>query len=171
MTMDDHFERLGQPRRFAIDAVAIEREYLARSRLVHPDHAADNPDAHALSAALNKAYQTLTDPFKRAEYYLSLLGGPTARDEKGQDQDFLMEMMDLRERLESIAGNPAAIAKAEDDLTARLDTVKDRVAGHFAAIEADGQPTPARLLAIRKDLNAAKTLQSQLRGLTDPGID
>ena len=48
-------------------------------------------------------------------------------------------------------------------------TVKDRVAGRFAAIEADGNATSARLLAIRKDLNAAKTLQSQLRGLTDPG--
>jgi molecular chaperone HscB len=169
--MVDHFERLGQPRRFAVDDAAIEREYLARSRLVHPDHAPDVADAHEQSAALNKAYQTLTDPFKRAEYYLSLLGGPTARDEKGQDQAFLMEMMDLRERLESIAGNPAAIAKAEDDLTARLDDVKNRVAGQFAGIEADGQPTPARLLAIRKDLNAAKTLQSQLRGLTDPGVD
>src|SRR6187200_574242 len=109
--MMDHFERLGLPRRFSVDAVALEREYLARSRLVHPDlHAAMNAEATEQSALLNTAYQTLSDPFKRAEYYLSLHGGPTARDEKGQDQAFLFEMMELREQLESLAGDEAAIA-------------------------------------------------------------
>ena len=170
--MTDHFARLGQPRRFSIDLVAIEQEYLARSRLVHPDlHAADSQRSHDDSAALNAAYQTVTDPFKRAEYYLSLLGGPSARDEKGQDQAFLMEMMDLRERFESVAGNVAEIAKAEADLEERLNQVQNQVSLLFAKIEMASTATPADLLAIRKQLNAAKTLQSLHRGLSDPGID
>ena len=168
----DHFTRLGLPRRFSVDVVALEREYLARSRLVHPDfHAQDSADANEQSSALNSAYQTLSDPFKRAEYYLSLLGGPTARDEKGQDQAFLFEMMELRERLESLAGNDAELAKAEEELTERRNAVIDGVAKLFAKIEAVGTATPAELLAIRKELNAAKTLASLIRGLTDPGID
>lgn len=168
----DHFERLGLPRRFSVDAVALEREYLARSRLVHPDfHAQASPEAHEESSALNSAYQTLSDPFRRAEYYLSLLGGPTARDEKGQDQAFLFEMMELREQLESLAGDEAAIAKAEEELTDRRNAVIDVVAKQFAKIEAAGTATPTDLLAIRKELNAAKTLASLIRGLTDPGID
>src|SRR5262245_49146610 len=130
-----------------------------------------NAEATEQSALLNTAYQTLSDPFKRAEYYLSLLGGPTARDEKSQDQAFLFEMMELREQLESLAGNNAAITKAEDELTDRRNAVIDVVAKQFAKIEAAGAATAADLLAIRKELNAAKTLASLIRGLTDPGID
>jgi molecular chaperone HscB len=170
--MMDHFERLGLPRRFSVDKGTLEREYLARSRLVHPDlHAVVNAEATEQSALLNTAYQTLTDPFKRAEYYLSLLGGPTARDEKGQDQSFLFEMMELREQLESLAGDEAAMARAEEELTERRNAVIDVVAKQFAKIEAAGTATSSDLLAIRKELNAAKTLASLIRGLTDPGID
>lgn len=167
--MSDYFERLGQPRRFSIDEASIEREYLARSRLVHPDH--NQADNHEESAALNAAYQTLTDPLRRAEYYLSLLGGPTARDEKGQDQQFLMEMMELREQLEGLNGNADAIAVAENDLNGRLDTISRQVEAKFAAVEAAAKVEPRQLLEIRKLLNAAKTIQSLIRGLFDDGID
>ncbi|MFO0935807.1 MAG: Fe-S protein assembly co-chaperone HscB [Gemmataceae bacterium] len=170
--MTDHFDRLGQPRRYAVDLDAIEREYLSRSRLVHPDlHTGDEQARHEESAELNKAYQTLTDPFRRAEYYLSLLGGPSAREEKAQDQAFLMEMMELRERFEEVAGNPAEIAKAEAELEDRLNLVQNHVSQLFGKVESMGSVSPAGLLAIRKQLNAAKTLQSLLRGLSDPGID
>ena len=36
--MQTHFDRLGLPRRFALDGAAVERQYLARSRAVHPDY-------------------------------------------------------------------------------------------------------------------------------------
>ena len=38
-----HFERLGLPRRFRLDAAELERNYLARSREVHPDFTGNDP--------------------------------------------------------------------------------------------------------------------------------
>src|SRR2546430_11551677 len=78
----DHFERLGLPRRFSLDAAAAERAYLARSRALHPDYhqlgsSAEQVASTALSAALNEAYATMKDPFKRAEDLLRLEGGLT----------------------------------------------------------------------------------------------
>src|SRR5687767_9045272 len=103
--MQDHFARLGLPRRFVVDAAALERAYLAHSRAVHPDyHAAGAAGELAasteLSAAVNEAYNTLREPFARAEYLLGLLGGPPASREKGVEPTFLAEVMDLRERIE-----------------------------------------------------------------------
>src|SRR5919197_3804638 len=104
----DHFERLGLPRRFSLDRAALEREYLARSRALHPDYhqlgsSAEQAASVELSAALNEAYTTLKDPFKRAEYLLRLDGGPSAAELKDIPPEFLEEMLELRME---IAGLP-----------------------------------------------------------------
>ncbi len=159
MTM---FERLGLPGRFSVDPAAVEREYLARSRAVHPDfHSLATADQQAASleetAALNEAYLTLKDPFRRAEYLLRLLGGPTAQQEKNLDQAFLMEMMEFRERIEE-AGDDRTRAELEAELADRLARIVTELGECFAA-------ESPNLLAVRKRLNAAKTLQSLLREL------
>src|SRR5436305_9381407 len=103
--MQDHFDRLGLPRRFALDAAEVERQYLARSRAVHPDYhaagsSADLAASLELSAALNEAYNTLRDPFARADYLLGLEGGPSAAEQKQMPPAFLAEMLEARERVE-----------------------------------------------------------------------
>src|SRR5919108_5265898 len=112
----DHFQRLGLPRRFSLDAAALEREYLARSRALHPDYhqlgsSAEQAASVELSAALNEAYTTLKDPFKRAEYLLRLEGGPSASELKDMPPEFLEEMLDLRMEIAGLApDSPAAQA-------------------------------------------------------------
>lgn len=167
--MTDSFERLGLPRRFSVDPADVERRYLTLSRQSHPDfHGgasdADQAAAIAQTAALNQAYTTLTDPFRRAEYLLSLLGGPTAGQEKGQDQSFLMQMMDTRERMDEIRAAGGDLSELEADLVGQYDAVLADVGRRFATIEAAGS-SPAELLGIRRQLNAARTLQSLLRDL------
>jgi molecular chaperone HscB len=160
--MDEtHFERLGLPRRFSVDPAAVEREYLARSRQVHPDFHRLGPEAEQrasleLSAALNEAYLTLKDPFRRAEYLLGLLGGPTAQDEKNLDQVFLLEMMDLRERIEEAKSTRTGLDELERDLIGRLADLVTQLGDRFDASER---------VVVRRLLNAAKTLQSLLRDL------
>ena len=71
MSTPNHFERLGLPRRFSLSTAEVEREYLARSRAVHPDFhrlgaAGEERATTELSARLNEAYATLRDPFRRA---------------------------------------------------------------------------------------------------------
>ncbi len=173
--MTDHFERLGLPRRFSVDPAAVEREYLARSREVHPDfHGLGSPAEQRasleLSAALNEAYLTLKDPPRRAEYLLSLHGGPTAQQEKNLDQGFLMEMLDLRERIEQAraSGDRAEAAAIETELCAmQADRIR-LASGLFDRL--DGLPPDhadrgALLTTIRRELNAMKTIQSLLRDL------
>ena len=77
-----HFERLGLPRRFPLDLAELERNYLARSRDVHPDHAGNDRASLEASAALNEAYAVVRDPFRRADYLLTLAGGPSAAEQK-----------------------------------------------------------------------------------------
>jgi molecular chaperone HscB len=170
-----HFERLGLPRRFSVDPTAIEREYLTRSRAVHPDFhqlgtAAEQRASLEQTAALNEAYLTLKEPFRRAEYLLGLMGGPSAQAEKNLDQAFLLEMMELRERIEDAraAHDAAATSAIEAELTALQTERLAQVATHFERVESLSADDPARgpiLVQIRRLLNAVKTIRSLLRDL------
>jgi len=167
--MTDYFERLGLPRRFSVDPATVEREYLARSRELHPDfhHLGGDLEQRAsleLTAALNEGYVTLRDPFRRGEYLLTLLGGPSAREEKNLDQSFLMEMMELRERIEEARDEPEQLQEVEAELTEQLAGFAAEIGNHFTKLEA-GPDQPPKRLSIRKTLNAAKTIQSLLRDL------
>ena len=161
--MIDHFERLGLPRRFSIDPAEVERLYLARSRESHPDfHSLESDDdqqeAIERTASLNGAYTTLKDPYRRADYLLGLLGGPTAGQEKSLDQSFLMEMMETRERMDEIRESAGDLRELELDLERQLGEVLADVGGRFEAENSE-------LAAIRRRLNAAKTILSLLRDL------
>jgi molecular chaperone HscB len=155
----DLFERLGLPRRFAVDVAALERAYLDHSRAVHPDFhslgtASEQAASEQATAAVNEAYVTLKDPFRRAEHLLSLLGGPSATEMKDIPPAFLMEMMDVREQIE------AADAAGKE----RLATdIRERYAAVFTGIERLFAQND--LIAVRKELNAAKYLKGLLRDL------
>lgn len=169
--MTDHFQRLGLPRRFSVDTDVLEREYLARSRAVHPDFhqlgtGGEQRASLELTAALNEANLTLRDPIRRAEYLLTLCGGPTGLQEKSLDQAFLMEMMDVRERLEEAKASKdeAALAALEAELTARNAVQLGQVAALFEQYEQYAD-RPELLVQVRRVLNAVKTVRSLLRDL------
>src|SRR5947208_15229738 len=82
---------------------------MARSLAFHPDYhsagsSADLAASLELSAAVNEAYNTLRDPFARAEYLLRLEGGPSAAEQKQMPPAFLAEMLEARERIEDARG-------------------------------------------------------------------
>ena len=159
--MSDHFERLGLPRRFSLDSTALEAAYLDRSRAVHPDFhhtgsGGEQAASEALTAAVNEAYTTLKDPFRRAEHLLSIMNGPSATDVKDIPPAFLMEMMDLREEVER--ADAAGKAKHEADAKKRLEKIFEGLVPLFEKGE---------LVSVRKQLNAAKYLKGLLRDLRD----
>jgi len=170
--MADHFDRLGLPRRFSLDLDQIERQYLARSRMVHPDYhsGASNDEFSASvdsSAKLNEAYIALRDPIRRGEYLLGLLGGPKPAEEKNLNQAFLMEMMEIREQIEELRTSRGSISTIETELQDRLHSVIDQLGSKFAKLELNAQPSYSRaeLSEIRQILNAARTIQSLQREL------
>jgi len=172
-----HFERLGLPKRFALDVQEIERNYLARSRESHPDFhrmasSAEQRASLEQSAALNEAYATLREPFRRAEYLLQLQGGPTAAEHKEMTPAFLEEMLDLRMEIEDMreAGDrhaPSVVAM-EHQLNKRRDNLIGDLACRFAHVESPSAAEGTRrdlLLQIRQTLNAARYIQGLLRDL------
>jgi molecular chaperone HscB len=77
--IDNYFTQFALPRRLHIDLKALEKEFYAQSRRLHPDRFASRPAAEqeaalARSSALNDAYRTLKDPILRTQYVLSLEG-------------------------------------------------------------------------------------------------
>jgi molecular chaperone HscB len=173
MTELDHFARLGLPRRFALDPREVERQYLARSRDLHPDFhqlgsSAEQAASLDLSARLNEANAVLRDPFKRAECLLALEGGPTAGEQKEMPAAFLEEVLELRMEIEELReteppDSPARQAM-ERRLTERRDALLAEVGDEFEKLGAAADRT-AVLRGIRQRLNATKYVQNLLRDL------
>lgn len=102
--MSDCFGLLGLTPSFEVDAKALESAYFTAQRQYHPDRFVGKPDAERIKAAqlsvdINKAYQTLKAPLKRAQYLLHLNGFEvgTDKDTLKPSQQLLMEVMELRE--------------------------------------------------------------------------
>jgi molecular chaperone HscB len=75
----DYFAFFGFPRKLTLDTSALEKEFYALSRRLHPDMSAQADDQERAwsleqSSLLNDAYRTLKDPIKRTEYLLRLEG-------------------------------------------------------------------------------------------------
>jgi molecular chaperone HscB len=166
-----HFERLGLPRRFALDPRELEREYLSRSRQLHPDFHQTSSTANQsasleMTSRLNEAYSVLRDPFQRAEYLMKLEGGPTAAEQKEMPPEFLEEMLELRMEIEELKTEPESPQRAamEQRLKERREAMLGEVQADFAKLAAGGDK-PALLRSIRRRLNALKYVRNLLRDL------
>ena len=170
---DDYFDRLGLPRRFVLDASELERVYLARSRAVHPDFHLAGPSADLgasleLSAAVNEAYNTLRDPFSRAEHLLALEGGPSTGEHKQMPPAFLAEMLEAREEIEQSRGKLAEVERLGKTFAVRFDALMTEIGGVFQKLEGLPPNSPERAnlrLRIRGLLNAAKYVRGLIRDL------
>lgn len=74
-----YFAQFDLPPHLHVDLAALEKNFYAQSRRLHPDRFAAKPApeqeaALAASSRLNDAYRTLRDPIARTEYLLGLEG-------------------------------------------------------------------------------------------------
>jgi len=127
MTSDfarNHFELLGLPAAFALDASRLEQRYRELQGRVHPDRFAAASEAERRVAMqwatrANEAYRTLRDPVARARYLLSLKGYDTGEETNtALPPDFLMQQMEWREAVSQ--ARQARDARRLDDLRAEL---------------------------------------------------
>ena len=110
----NHFELLGLPLAYAMDAAQLEQRYRDLQSRVHPDRFAASGEAERRVAMqwatrANEAYRTLRDPVNRARYLLSLKGFDTGEESNtAMPADFLMQQMEWRETVaEARAGGDA----------------------------------------------------------------
>jgi molecular chaperone HscB len=100
----NYFEFYGIAESFAPDAALLKKKFYQLSKQYHPDFYANEDEAKQqeileLSTLNNKTYQTLLDPYKRLEYILRLHDLLKEGAKPQLPADFLMEMMDINERL------------------------------------------------------------------------
>jgi len=100
----NNFTLLDMPEKFDIDLQQVEKAYFSKQSRFHPDlfvTASEREKSYAIqhTSQLNNAYQILKDPLKRAKHVLEHYG--ISQEETLQDSELLMEMMLLREALET----------------------------------------------------------------------
>lgn len=100
----NYFEFYGIPESFTPDTALLKKKFYELSKKYHPDFHANEDDEKQqeileLSTLNNKAHQTLSDPYKRLEYILRTHNLLEDGAKPQLPSDFLMEMMDINERL------------------------------------------------------------------------
>ncbi len=119
------FELFDLPVSYGVDLTKVQQCYMALQKRVHPDKFANASDSEkSLSMQrtswINEAKTTLEDPVLRALYLLKLKGlDISLENETTMDAVFLMQQLEMRERLENV--------EKETDPLAALDLMAKEV--------------------------------------------
>ncbi|XP_076255811.1 iron-sulfur cluster co-chaperone protein HscB-like protein, mitochondrial [Rhynchophorus ferrugineus] len=101
----NYFKLLNLDEKFDIDQTILRNEYRRLQSHLHPDKFTNRSDEEKeisadYSSLVNKAYNCLLTPLKRAEHLLRLYGNHI-NENQPLDSNFLMEMMELNEEAEN----------------------------------------------------------------------
>ena len=100
----NYFDFYGLPETCSLNDADVKKKFYQLSKQYHPDFYANEDEAKQqeileLSTLNNKAYQTLANPAKRLEYILRLHNLVSEGAKPQLPADFLIEMMDINERI------------------------------------------------------------------------
>ena len=153
-----YFELFGLPVCFDIDSKALAECYRELQRAVHPDRFVNASDAERrlsmqLATRVNEGFRTLKDPLARARYLLELKGVVLDDTDTRLDGGFLMQQMELRERMDAVKGAAGAeqrLHKLRDDIR----MLERQLENELSALFADGSPQ-----ALQRARDASRKLQ------------
>lgn len=172
-SLDDPFALLGLPRRFDISPGQLQAAYLKRAAELHPDRVPDpirQAQAAQEAARINDAKTVLADDERRANVLLRLIGGPSKEQDKSLPDDFLQQMMEVRQEMaEALAGdNQLQRAQLEQWADQQREHYRTTVGKLFAKAGNGVRPlTPDTLHEIRLQLNAWRYIERMIEQL-DP---
>jgi len=127
----NYFDFYGVKESFTPDVTLLKKKFYELSKEFHPDFYANEDEEKQqeileLSTLNNKAWQTLSDPYKRLEYILKQHDLLQEGSKPQLPADFLMEMMDINERLMEIE-DANELAKLTTEVLAVEDDIKQKV--------------------------------------------
>jgi molecular chaperone HscB len=186
----DFFSFFGLPRRLELDEEAMEREFYALSRKLHPDvysRASEREQQWSLekTSQLNDAYRTLKDPISRTEYLLMLEGIQLEEQSKiateqarafGTEKkqtvpaELLEEAFELNMLLEEtkLGGVDddlrGQLVATREGLTTRLNAMQDELRAAWKAWDGGEQEAVAKMVDV---LNRRSYLRNLLRDIDD----
>jgi len=148
----DYFTFFRLPRKLNLDTAALEREFYALSRKLHPDVYADRDSQEQewsleQSSRLNDAYRTLKDPIRRTEYLLKLEGVELEGQSKAATEearktgekkqivppDLLEEVFELNMQLEELRASKK-LGEEDSALVQELQTHKQSLGAKFSTL-------------------------------------
>lgn len=123
--------------KFDIPLRTLRTEFLSLQNRTHPDKyppGAPKQKAEALSALLNEAYRTLSDPLARAQYLLKIQHNidvtaeeSAATDKQALDPETLMAVMEVQEKIEELAEEEGSGEEAEKVIEEMKGENRERV--------------------------------------------
>jgi molecular chaperone HscB len=149
----DYFSFFGLPQKLDLDVKALEKEFYALSRKLHPDVYARAEEkeqqwSEEQSSRLNDAYRTLKDPIKRTEYLLKLEGVELEEQSKTATEQaratgeqkkqvvppaLLEEVFELNMQLEEMRVNKKT-GERDPQLVQDLESHKQKLEKDFASL-------------------------------------
>jgi len=152
----NYFEVFSLPEKLAIDTAALEKQFYALSRKLHPDRFASRPaaeqeEALRQSSLLNDAYRSLKDPILRTQYLLKLHGveleeqskaaTDAARESGGEKKqivppELLEEVFELNMQLQEMR-MAKQMGEDEPELRRDLMTAKDTFDARMVETQAE----------------------------------
>ena len=153
----NYFELYEIPVSFLADEILIKQKYYANSKKYHPDffiNESEEKQAEVLqlSTLNNEAYQLLTDFDKRVAYILTLTGQISDAEKFVLPPDFLMEMMDINEKIMELSSNDVhAIADVTNEIAILEKSLNDYLQASCMQFDAQHNNDQVTVLLAIKD--------------------
>jgi len=142
----NYFELFEIPVSYDVDLNQVQHRYRDLQKAVHPDKYANASSQERRismqqTSLINQALHTLKHPVERATYLLQLKGVDFSMDnETTMDASFLMEQMEMREKLERIREQNDPLAELDTmsaDVKSNMDNMADEFKRAYASEELD----------------------------------
>lgn len=146
---NNFFELFELPVSYDVDLNQIQKTYMKLQKLVHPDKFASGSDQEKRlsmqqTSWINEALATMKDPVLRANYLLQLKGTDSDQgSETTMDAAFLMQQLEMRERLENIKqeADPLSVL---DEMDKKIKNTTKTIMDGFAKSYEENQFDDAR---------------------------
>lgn len=137
----DFYQLFGLSAQYRMDSELLDRRFRALQAQVHPDKFSHLSEAERRvsmqwATRVNEAYQTLSNPAKRARYLLFLRGADTREESNtSMPAEFLVAQMEWREIIQEAveARDPAELDKLQSRLQHETRALHEQLAAKIDA--------------------------------------